>query len=141
MLGFDIGTRVIGVAVGNRLLGTARAVATLRNRDGTPDWSVLDSLVREWQPQAFVVGLPLTLDGSEQHMTAVARAFAAALEARYAKPVHSVDERYTSRAATDRFAARRAHGVARRKHAQAIDAIAAEVILEAWFAEAADGTR
>ncbi|MGA9422564.1 MAG: Holliday junction resolvase RuvX [Rhodanobacteraceae bacterium] len=140
VLGFDVGTRVIGVAVGNRLLGMARGLATLMNRNGVPDWSRLDPLVRQWQPQAFVIGLPLTFDGEEQSMTRVAREFAVALEQRYATPVHAVDERCTSREASRRFALRRAQGKARRKDAADIDAVAAEVILEAWFAETADAS-
>ncbi|MGA8277772.1 MAG: Holliday junction resolvase RuvX [Rhodanobacteraceae bacterium] len=140
VLGFDVGTRVIGVAVGNRLLGTARALATLMNHDGAPDWKRLDPLVREWQPQAFVVGLPLTFDGEEQSMTRVAREFAVALEQRYSAPVHAVDERCTSREASRRFAVRRAQGTARRKDAAYIDGVAAEIILEAWFAENADAS-
>ncbi|HET6546422.1 MAG TPA: Holliday junction resolvase RuvX [Rhodanobacteraceae bacterium] len=140
LLGFDVGSRVIGVAVGNRLLGTARALTTLGHRDGAPDWKRLDLLVREWQPQAFVVGLPLTLDGAEQPMSRRARDFAAVLERRYARPVHAVDERYTSREAARRFAERRARGALRRRDAEAIDTLAAEIILEAWFAESTDAS-
>ncbi|HUD42471.1 MAG TPA: Holliday junction resolvase RuvX [Dokdonella sp.] len=133
VLGFDYGSRLIGVAVGNRLAGSARALTTIGN-GAAPEWTRLDDLVREWKPDAFVVGLPLTLDGGEQAATRGARAFAAALGRRYGRVVYATDERYTSREASRRFADRRAQGAARRKDAASIDALAAEVILEAWMA-------
>ena len=66
VLGFDVGSKLIGVAVGNRITQSARALATIAMREGQPDWPALDRLHREWLPQALVVGLPLTLDGAEQ---------------------------------------------------------------------------
>ncbi|WP_067644381.1 Holliday junction resolvase RuvX [Dokdonella koreensis] len=134
VLGFDYGSRLIGVAVGNRLAASARALATIGNGSGGPDWAPLDALVRDWTPDAFVVGLPLTLDGGEQAATRGARAFAAALQRRYGRPVFTADERYTSREASRRFADQRARGTARRKDAKALDALAAQIILEAWMA-------
>jgi len=134
VLGFDFGTRIIGVAVGNRLTG-ARALTTVGNGD-TPDWQRLDALIGEWRPATLIVGLPLMLDGSEQAMSRAARAFGDALAGRYGIEVALVDERLTSHEAGRRFAARRAAGSAKRKHAAEIDAIAAEVILENWLATA-----
>lgn len=131
VLGFDFGMRLIGVAVGQRLTGSARALESV----ASGDWARLDALVADWNPDALVVGLPLALDGGEQPMSRAARAFAAELERRHARPVHLVDERHTSAEAARRFAARRAAGSARRKHAAALDALAAEIILETWFAE------
>jgi putative Holliday junction resolvase len=128
-LAFDVGTRVIGVAIGNRLSGSARALTTL----APDDWTRLDALVAEWRPDALVVGLPLTLDGGEQAMSKHARAFAAQLEQRYQRPTHLVDERNTSREAARRFAQQRASGAAKRKDAATIDALAAAIILEAWL--------
>lgn len=129
LLAFDVGTRLIGVAIGNRLTASARSLASVANGD----WPRFDALVREWQPERLVVGLPLALDGGEQPMSRVAREFARALERRYARPVDLVDERHTSREASRRFAERRASGTAKRKHAGDIDSVAAEIILEHWF--------
>ncbi|HEY0180349.1 MAG TPA: Holliday junction resolvase RuvX [Dokdonella sp.] len=130
VLAFDYGTRTIGVAVGNRISASARALTTVANGD----WSRLDAVVAEWRPDRLVVGLPLARDGGEQPTARAAREFAAALERRYARPTDLVDERLSSREAAGRFAARRAAGLAKRKHADAIDALAAEVILETWLA-------
>jgi putative Holliday junction resolvase len=131
ILAFDYGTRLIGIAIGQRLTGHARALASVANGD----WARLDALVADWQPECFVVGLPLALDGGEQPMTRAAREFARALEHRYARTAHLVDERHSSTEAARRFAQRRARGEARRKDAAEIDAIAAQIILESWLAQ------
>jgi putative Holliday junction resolvase len=133
-LGFDVGSKLIGVAVGNTLTASARALAVLAVRDGEPDWPALDALRGEWLPDALVVGLPLTLEGGEQPASHRARRFAAALQRRYAVPVALVDERHSSREAAHRFATARAAGLKRRRDAAAIDAEAAAVILERWLA-------
>ena len=134
VLAFDVGRKIIGVAVGQCTLGTARALGTFEARGGAFDWAALDTFVADWQPECFVVGLPLTLDGGEQDMTRFARGFAKALARRHPRPVHEIDERHTSREASLRFATQRAQGLARRKHAEGIDALAAQVILETWLA-------
>jgi len=136
ILAFDYGTRLIGVALGNRIAASARALTTLANGD----WARLDTLVAEWRPERFVVGLPLALDGGEQSMTRAARDYAKALERRYRRAVVLVDERHTSAAAASRFAEQRASGAAKRKHGAAIDALAAQIILESWLADGASPT-
>ena len=137
VLGFDVGSRLTGVAIGNRLTATARALEVVAMRDGQPDWNRLDALQREWQPDTVVVGLPLTLDGTEQPASRRARAFASQLGQRYGLPALLVDERHSSREAAQRFAAGRAAGLRRRRDAAGIDAEAAAVILERWLADAA----
>lgn len=133
-LGFDVGTRRIGVAVGNTLTANAQPLDVLDVRSGEPDWAQLDRIVREWQPAGLIVGLPLTLDGGEQAITHHARDFADRAGTRYGVPVHLVDERHTSQEAARRFAAARAAGTRRRRDADKLDAIAAAVILETWLA-------
>lgn len=135
--GFDYGSRLIGVAVGNAITASARALATLPVRDGQPDWPQLDALRSQWLPDTLVVGLPLTLEGAEQPASRGARKFAAQLRERYALPVLLVDERHSSQEAAQRFADARARGQRKRRDAADIDAQAAAVILERWLAEPA----
>jgi putative Holliday junction resolvase len=134
IFGFDVGTKLVGVAIGNRLTSSARALAAIAVRDGEPDWVRLDGLQREWQPDTFVVGLPVTLSGEEQPMTRTARRFAARLTERYGVAVAFADERNSSKEAARRFADARAVGLKRKRDAATIDADAAAVILEAWLA-------
>lgn len=133
VLGFDYGARRIGVASGNRIVGTARPLPALTSVAGKPDWSRIDALLAEWRPEALIVGLPLTLDGGEQAITRSARTFAESLAQRSGLPVHLVDERHTSQEAARRFAAQRASGSARRRDAANLDSLAAAVILESWL--------
>lgn len=137
VLGFDVGSRLTGVAIGNEFTASARALSTVAVREGEPDWARLDALRREWLPHTLVVGLPLALDGSEQAASRRARQFADQLRQRYDLPVILVDERHSSQEAAARFAAGRAAGTRRRRDAAAIDAEAAAVILERWLGEAA----
>ena len=83
LLGFDFGTKSIGVAVGQQLTGTARPLAAIKARDGVPDWNLLEKLLKEWQPDLVVVGLPLNMDGTEQPLTARARKFANRIHGRF----------------------------------------------------------
>lgn len=125
LLGFDFGTRRIGVAVGQRVTGTSRALATLNARDGQPDWAQVEQLVATWQPDALVVGLPLRLDGSRSEVTAAAERFARRLHGRLRLPVHMQDERLSSYAAGQ--LADGAH------KCDGLDAAAAQIILQDWL--------
>jgi len=134
LFGLDYGTRRIGLAVGERRLERARPLATVGNLNGTPDWPALDARVEQWRPNAFVVGWPLEEDGREQALTAHVRGFVRRLARRYERPVHTVDERYSSIAAAERLGAMRRDGRRPRRSTHAdIDAEAAAFILERWF--------
>lgn len=135
LLGFDVGMRRIGVAVGNTVSGSAREVGVLDVHAAGPDWPALDRWVREWRPDALVVGDPATLDGGDQPIRQHARGFARQLARRYGLPVQQVDERRSSIEAARRFAAGRAAGARRRRDAATLDALAAVVILERWLSE------
>lgn len=133
VLGFDVGGRRIGVAVGNTLSQTARGIAVVPASDNGPDWAQVDALVREWRPDRILVGEPLTLDGETQPATHMARRFAREATQRYGLPVVMIDERSTSREADRRFAERRRNGQARRRDAAMQDAVAAQIIVERWL--------
>jgi len=140
VLGFDVGARRIGVAVGSAYGHGARALAVVDVHEDRIDWAALDRLHREWRPDGLVVGDPMTLDGGDQPARDRARAFALELKARYRLPVAMVDERASSIEAAQRFAADRAQGRRRRRDAAALDAVAAAVIVERWFAAPGDAT-
>lgn len=133
VLGFDVGSRRIGVAVGSALGAGARAVAVIDVHGNGPDWATLDRLHKEWRPHGLVVGDPLTLDGKDQPARKRAHDFARQLRKRYQLPVVLVDERSSSVEAAQRFAGARAEGRKRRRDAEALDAMAAAVIIERWL--------
>lgn len=133
-LGFDYGRRHTGVAVGSRHSGVAQPLALLTAHGKEPDWDRIGRLIEEWRPEALIVGLPLNMDGSENEMTRAARRFGDNLKARYNLPVHMVDERLSSRAATDMLLEA---GVPLKRHKHQIDKRAAQTILQAFLNDVA----
>lgn len=132
VMAFDFGTRRIGVAVGQELLGTGQPVALIPARDGIPDWQQIESLLQEWRPDVVVVGLPLNMDDTENEMCARARKFGKRLHGRYHVPVEMVDERLTSfEAKGDVMAA----GGSRDFGRHGVDDRAAVLILETFFTQ------
>lgn len=125
LLGFDFGTQRIGVAVGQRITGTASALTTLAARDGQPDWTQVAQLIATWQPDALVVGLPLRLDGSRSDVTEAAERFARRLEGRYHLPVYLSDERLSSHAAE--------HWHSTHGRRDKLDEVSAQIILQDWL--------
>ncbi len=94
-LALDLGTRRTGVAFGNRLLRSARPLATVQ-ATGDTRMAQIQSRVQEWQPEALVVGVPFHPDGAEHENTLLARKFARSLRGRFKLPVFEVDERYST---------------------------------------------
>ena len=128
LLGFDYGTKRIGVAVGQDISHSVTPLTTLSSQNDKPDWNAISKLIAEWQPDRLVVGLPLHLDGSTQPLTEKAQRFGNQLKGRYNLPVEMVDERLTSHEAEAELAAQGG------KVAKAdIDALAAALILQSWL--------
>ena len=94
-LAFDFGLKRTGVAVGNRLLRTATPQATIR-AEGQARISQAEARVREWQPDAVVVGVPFHPDGASHDNTVRTLKFARQLRSRLQLPVYEVDERYST---------------------------------------------
>lgn len=120
-LAFDFGTRRVGVASGNTLLKSAAPLKTLA-AEGDARFAAIDALIREWRPDALVVGVPFHPDGAEHENTRRARRFARQLHGRFGLPVHEVDERYSTTEALSAGAAD-------------ADAAAAAIILNQYLAD------
>ena len=138
VLGFDVGSRRIGVAVGSGFGTGARAIAVIDVHAGNPDWNEIERLRREWRPDGLIVGDPMTIDGGDQPIRKAAQAFARQLRERTQLPVVMVDERSSSIEAAQRFADERASGRKRRRDAAVLDAVAAAIIVERWLAAPQD---
>lgn len=135
LLGFDYGTRKIGVAVGQSLTGTATPLTTLHLVGNQPDWQSIERLIDEWKPDALVVGLPPGVEGEAAEMKLLAQRFARRLGGRFGLPVHMADEHLTSREAWSRIGGRAMKDVTR------IDAMAAKLILETWLCSPGNASR
>jgi putative Holliday junction resolvase len=132
LLGFDFGPRKIGVAVGQLVTRSATPLTTLRSRNEQPDWLRIEALIREWQPSALVVGLPFNMDDTEVDWAPRVHRFARQLHGRYGLAVHLIDERLTSIEARRQLIARPGH---KTPTLEAVDALAAALILETWLCE------
>lgn len=130
LLAFDYGTKNIGVASGQTITRSASSQPALKAKDGIPDWNQIEKLLKDWQPDLVLVGLPLNMDGSESELSARARKFANRLHGRFGVKVDLVDERLSSFAAKGEVMER---GGSRDYKHNPIDSIAARVILESWF--------
>lgn len=130
LLGFDFGPRKIGVAVGQTLTCSATPLKTLRSRGDQPDWPGIESLIREWQPIAAVVGLPFNMDDTEVDWAPRVHRFARQIQGRFGLEVHLIDERLTSIEARRQLFTRPGP---RPKDRDAVDALAAALILETWL--------
>ncbi|WP_206403561.1 Holliday junction resolvase RuvX [Erwinia billingiae] len=130
LLAFDFGTKSIGVAIGQQLTGTARPLAALKAQDGTPDWNRIEALLKEWEPDRVVVGLPLNMDGTEQPLTARARKFANRIHGRFGVQVDLHDERLSTVEARAELFER---GGFRALGKGSVDSLSAVIILESWF--------
>ena len=136
-LAFDFGARRIGVAVGTTVLRSARALLTIDETGTDARFAAIAALLREWQPQGLVVGLPVHADGSPHAMTARAQRFARQLHGRFGLPVLLVDERHTTELARS---ALRDEGRGGRQHRTERDAVAARIILQAYLDAPHDAT-
>ena len=120
-LGFDFGTKRVGVAVGQTITQTAQPLTVLPADNGRIDPKAIAALIKEYAPVGFVTGLPLTPEGNEEHIAHAAKKFAHRLQANFNLPSHVVDERMTTQ-------------IARRLNTeQPLDAVAAALILESWL--------
>lgn len=128
-MAFDFGEKRIGVAIGESLLASARALTTIEAETNEQRFASIGKLIAEWQPARLVVGRPAHADREAPHEFAPrCERFARQLAGRYQLPVELADERYSSASAETRLSGDK------KKHKARLDAEAAAVILEAWFA-------
>ncbi len=129
-LGLDFGTKTIGVAVSDGLGLTAQTVTTIRRTSLKADLAALGELVREYEAECFVVGLPLNMDGSEGPRAESTRKFADTLTQALGLPVELWDERLSTVAAQRTLLEA---DLSRAKRREVIDQMAAQFILQGWL--------
>jgi putative Holliday junction resolvase len=119
-LAFDFGMLRVGVATGNTLTRSAQPLRTIA-AEGDARFEAIGKLIKEWQPEALVVGVPFHPDGAPHDNTQRARRFARQLHGRFHLPVHEVDERYSTTEAQS-------------SGARDLDAASAAIILDQFLA-------
>lgn len=132
IMSFDFGMKRIGVAIGQTITQTARPLDTIQAKDGIPNWNAVMNVIKKWLPGMLVVGIPLNMDGSDQPITHHAREFAEMLRDQFHLPVEEIDERLTTKDARERLFTQ---GGYKALQDGQVDRVAAQLILQNWFAE------
>ena len=130
IMAFDFGTQKMGMAVGQALIESATPLALFPMKDGIPQWENLLKIIKQHQPQLFLVGLPLNMDDSESELSTRARKFAKRLRHQSNIRTLMVDERLTTREARDELDHYQAQG---RGKKLAADSLAAALLIESWY--------
>ncbi len=132
LMAFDFGTQKMGIAVGQALIESAQPLNLLPMKDGIPIWDDLLNIVKQWQPELFLVGLPLNMDDSESELSTRARKFARRLRHQTNIATLMVDERLSTREARQTLQHYQQQGRGKKLNA---DSIAAALLLETWYRE------
>ena len=132
-LGFDVGAKKTGVAIGQSLTNSAKALHKIACHQGLPsDLNILTDLITTWRPHIIIVGMPHRPDGKAQRATMHALAFIDFLKQHFNLPVYQIDEQLTTKSArTDIFEA----GGYRHLQKSDVDSYAAKLMIESWFTE------
>ncbi|MBZ5678712.1 MAG: Holliday junction resolvase RuvX [Acidobacteriia bacterium] len=130
ILGLDVGSRRIGMAVSDLLGITAQGIETLQRRNKRSDFEQLRRVIREYKVREIVVGLPLRMSGEEGIQAEKMQGFAEDLRKRFGLPVHLWDERLTSVEANRLL---RETEISIEKRGKAVDRMAAVLILQGWM--------
>jgi putative pre-16S rRNA nuclease len=130
VLALDVGSKRIGVAVSDELGITAQGLETIQRQNRRRDLEALSGLLNKYQVKEIVIGLPLRLSGAEGTQSTKMRAFAELLQSEFGVTIHLWDERWTS---TEANRILREAELSIQKRAQAVDRMAAVLILESWL--------
>jgi putative holliday junction resolvase len=130
ILGLDVGSRRIGIAISDPLGITAQGLETLQRRNKRADFEQLAKVIRQYEVKEIVVGLPLRMTGEQGTQAEKMRAFADELRKRFGLPVHLWDERLTSVEANRLL---RETEMSIEKRGKAVDRMAAVLILQSWM--------
>jgi putative holliday junction resolvase len=130
VLGLDVGTRRIGIAVSDPLGITAQGLKTLQRKNKRHDFAYLGRVIEEYAVKEIVVGLPLRMSGVQGAQAEKMQSFAEELRERFGRPVHLWDERLTSAEANRLL---RETELSIEKRGQAVDRMAAILILQGWM--------
>lgn len=130
ILAIDYGSRRMGLAISDPLGITAQGLETLERKNKRSDFGRLERLLREYQVREIVLGYPLRMSGQEGTQSQKVAEFAEELRRRFALPVHLWDERLTSAEANRLL---REAELSIQKRAQAVDRMAATLILQSWL--------
>lgn len=131
ILGFDFGTKYIGVAIGQTVTHNARPLTTIKLKNRHINWHTIDQLIKNWQPSQLIVGIPLDTEGNLQYITLQCLKFFHDLQKRYKLPTHKVDEHLST------WEAKQTLSLQKNSYSTNelldINATAAAILMQQWF--------
>lgn len=130
LLGLDVGSKTIGMAVSDPLGITAQGLTTYRRQNKRLDFAALAKVIADYGVVEIVVGFPLRMSGAEGIQAEKMKLFAEELKGRTRLPVHLWDERLTS-AEANRLLRETEMSIKRR--GEVVDRMAAVLILQSWM--------
>lgn len=130
IIGLDVGMKTIGVAVSDPLRLTAQGVKTVRRKGLEADINAIESLVREYEADEIMIGLPLNMNGSSGSSVKMAKSFGQELEKKLPIRITYRDERYSTMAANRILLE---GDISRKKRKAVIDKIAAAYVLQGYL--------
>ena len=130
VLGLDVGSKRIGVAISDLLGITAQGLATIQRRNKRTDFAALEKVIREHGVTEIVMGLPLRMSGAEGIQAEKMQLFAEEVRKRFKLPVHLWDERLTSAQANRLL---RETDMSIKRRGEVVDQMAAVLILQSWM--------
>lgn len=130
LMAFDFGTQKFGIAIGQTLIESSTPLPLFPVQDGIPDWEKLHQIIQQWQPDLFLVGLPLNMDDTESELSLRARKFARRLRHQTNIATYMIDERLSSREARQQLQYYQAKGQKKRVN---VDSLVASILIETWY--------
>lgn len=132
ILGLDLGSKTLGVAISDELGWTAQGIETIKIDEANKNYGLnrLDEIIKEHSVEKFVLGMPKNMNGSIGPRGEASQVFAAILEKKFSLPVILWDERLTTMAAEKMLISA---DVSRKKRKQVIDKMAAVMILQGYL--------
>jgi putative Holliday junction resolvase len=130
ILGLDVGSKTIGMAVSDPLGFTAQGLTTIRRQNKRFDYAQLAAVIEKFAVTEIVVGYPLRMSGAEGIQSEKMQLFATELRKKFNLPVHLWDERLTSSQANRLL---RESELSIKKRGEAVDRMAAVLILQSWM--------
>ncbi len=136
MLGLDVGSKTIGMAVSDPLGITAQGLETIRRQNKRTDYGQLKEVILKYGVTEIVVGYPLRMSGAEGTQAEKMQVFAEDLRKHFRLPVHLCDERLTSAQANRVL---RDSEMSIKRRGEVVDRLAAVLILQSWMDTRGDG--
>tara|TARA_Y100000748_G_scaffold102059_1_gene85065 strand:+ start:3099 stop:3524 length:426 start_codon:yes stop_codon:yes gene_type:complete len=133
-IAFDFGMTKMGVAIGQNITNTASPLDPMTMKNGTPDWDLLEQLIKEYRPTKIILGKPKVINESSEALMKKIKAFKRSLERDLNQNVEWTPEHLTSKDAKEKLKVRRQEGILSRKIMKGqIDSMAAAIFLQDWM--------